>query len=122
MTARQTANRSVVTIAVIGSLVLLNFLGLGIFKRLDLTRDREFTLSSATVSTLQSPPDPPTVAAYSSKDLPPPFGAHARYVRDLLEEYYAHSNGQLRYEFIDPTSEETSEDKEKKKDVKRDIF
>jgi gliding motility-associatede transport system auxiliary component len=122
MSARQTANRSVVTIAVIGSLVLLNFLGLGIFKRLDLTRDREFTLSSATVSTLQSLSDPLTVRAYFSKDLPPPFGAHARYVRDLLEEYYAHSNGQLRYEFIDPTSEETSEDKEKRKDVKRDIF
>lgn len=122
MTARQTANRTVVTVAILGSLVLLNFLGLRFFERLDLTRNREFTLSSATVSTLETLSDPVTVRAYFSKDLPPPFGAHARYVRDLLEEYYAHSNGQLRYEFIDPVSEETEADKEKKKDVKRDIF
>jgi len=122
MSRGRLADRTILTLAVLGSLVFLNILGLGTFGRLDLTRDRQFTLSSATVSTLAGLEDPVTVRAYFSRDLPPPFSSHARYVRDLLEEYYAHADGNLRYEFIDPVSSETEADKEKKKEVSRDIF
>jgi gliding-associated putative ABC transporter substrate-binding component GldG len=122
MSAKQTANRSIVTLAVLGSLVFLNLIGLKTFRRLDLTGDRQFSLSSATVSTLQGLTDPLTIRAYFTSDLPPPYGAHARYVRDLLEEYYARSGGNVRYEFIDPVATETEEDKEKRKEVKHDIF
>lgn len=110
------------TLAVLGSLVLVNVIGVGLFFRLDLTRGKEFTLSEATTSTLKGLKDPLTVRAYFTKDLPPPHSGTARYVKDLLEEYYAASRGNLRYEFVDPTSEETESDKEKKKDVKSDIF
>jgi gliding-associated putative ABC transporter substrate-binding component GldG len=122
MRTAQTINRSVFTLALLGSLVLLNLLGLRYFGRLDLTRDRQFTLSSATLSTLKELEDPVTIRAYFTKDLPPPFSTQGRYVQDLLEEYYANSGGKLVYEFIDPTSAETQEDKDKKKDAKRDIF
>jgi gliding-associated putative ABC transporter substrate-binding component GldG len=122
MTGKQIANRGILTLAVIGSLVFLNLIGLKTFRRLDLTSDRQFSLSSATVSTLNGLTDPLTIRAYFTADLPPPYGAHARYVRDLLEEYFARSNGNVRYEFIDPVASETEEDKEKKKDVKQDLF
>jgi hypothetical protein len=122
MSTKQTVNRSVVTLAVLGSLVLVNLIGLKLFRRLDLTEDRQFSLSSATISTLQGLTDPLTIRAYFTSDLPPPYSAHARYVRDLLEEYYARSSGKVRYEFVDPEAAETDEDKEKKKDVKHDIF
>lgn len=122
MNVKKTAERGVLTIAVLGSLVLVNVLSHYSFARLDLTRDRQFTLSDATITTLEELKDPVTVRAYFSKDLPPPLSSHARYVRDLLEEYYANADGNLRYEFIDPLSEETEADKEKKKDVKQDIF
>ena len=122
MNVKKIAERGVLTIAVLGSLVLINILSRYSFARLDLTRDRQFTLSDATVATLEELKDPITVRAYFSKDLPPPLSSHARYVRDLLEEYYAYAGGNLRYEFIDPLSEETEADKEKKKDVKHDIF
>jgi gliding motility-associatede transport system auxiliary component len=118
----QTINRSVFTLAILGSLVLLNLLGLRYFQRLDLTRDRQFTLSDATISTLNGLEDPVTIRAYFTKDLPPPFSTQGRYVHDLLEEYYANAGGKLVYEFIDPTSAETDADKDKKKDVKQDIF
>lgn len=121
MTAK-TINRSILTLAVLGSLVLLNLLGLQTFRRLDLTKDKQFSLSSATTTTLAALADPLTIRAYFTADLPPPYGAHARYVRDLLEEYYARSGGKVNYEFIDPVSSETEDDKEKKKDVKQDIF
>jgi gliding-associated putative ABC transporter substrate-binding component GldG len=122
MRTAQTINRSLFTLAILGSLVLLNLIGLRLFGRLDLTRDRQFTLSSATLSTLKELEDPVTIRAYFTKDLPPPFSTQSRYVHDLLEEYYTNSGGKLVYEFIDPTSAETEEDKDKKKDVKRDIF
>lgn len=122
MTTRKGIDRTVLSVFVLGSLVLLNILGLRHFVRLDLTGDRRFTLGEATVTTLESLRDPVTIRAYFTADLPPPFSTNARYVRDLLEEYHATSEGVLSFEFIDPVSAETAEDKDKKKDIKRDIF
>ena len=39
-----------------------------------------------------------------------------------MQEYRAASKGKVAFEFVDPTSQETAEDKEKKKEMKRDIF
>jgi gliding-associated putative ABC transporter substrate-binding component GldG len=122
MPARRGIDRAVQTVAVLGSIVFLNILGLSYFERIDLTRDGQFTLSEATKKTVSELADPVTVRAYFTKDLPPPFSTNARYVRDLLEEYYVHSNGNFQYEFIDPAGAETKEDRQKKKDVQRDIF
>jgi gliding-associated putative ABC transporter substrate-binding component GldG len=122
MAKKNTVDRTVLTVAVIGSLVFLNILGLRFYSRLDLTRDKQFTLSSATVETLKELDDPLTVRAYFTADLPAPFSTNARYVRDLLEEYYTRADGNLIYEFIDPAAEETQEDKEKRKEVRQDIF
>jgi gliding-associated putative ABC transporter substrate-binding component GldG len=63
-----------------------------------------------------------TVRAYFTKDLPPPYSSQARYVHDLLDEYAAHGHGNFSYEFVDPLSEETDADKEKKKEVRTNIF
>jgi gliding-associated putative ABC transporter substrate-binding component GldG len=122
MLARKSIDRAVQTVAVLGSLVFVNILSVRYFDRLDLTRDGQFTLSEATKKTVSELADPVTVRAYFTKDLPPPFSTNARYVRDLLEEYYAHSNGTVQYEFIDPASTETAEDRQKKKEAQRDIF
>ena len=122
MTTKRSIDRTILTGAVVGSLIFLNILGLRLHRRLDLTADRQFTLSAATVSTLSELRDPVTVRAYFTRDLPAPFSTNARYVRDLLEEYYAKADGKLRYEFIDPLSEETEADKETKKDMREDIF
>lgn len=122
MPARRGIDRAVQTIGILGSLIFVNILGLSYFDRLDLTRDGQFTLSEATKETVSDLADPVTVRAYFTKDLPPPFSTNARYVHDLLEEYYVHSNGNFQYEFIDPAGAETDEDRQKKKDVQRDIF
>ncbi len=113
---------TVLILAVVGSLVLLNVVGLFVFGRLDLTDDKQFTLSEATKKTLAALDEPVTVRAYFSADVPPAAAAISRYVRDLLDEYYAAGHGNFRYEFIDPTAQETEEDKEKKKEIKRDVF
>lgn len=122
MKSKKTIDRTILSVTLIGSLLLLNIVGLAFFGRLDLTRDKQFTLSDATLKTLHELKDPVTVRAYFSRDLPPPHSTQARYVRDLLDAYYTHGNGNFRFEFLDPAAEETSEDKEKKKEVKQDIF
>lgn len=109
-------------VAFVGIVVLLNILALNAFFRLDLTRDRQFTLSQASRKSVEDLPDRLTVKAYFSRDLPPPYSTNARYVKDLLDEYYTASGGSLSYEFLDPMAEETEADKEKRKEVTRDIF
>lgn len=122
MSVKKSVDRTVLLVAVIGGLVFLNIIGVAIFGRIDMTRDGQFTLSKASSKALAVLEDPVTVRAYFTKDLPPPYSSNARYVKDLLDEYYNNSGGMFSYEFIDPVSEETDEDKDKKKDVKQDIF
>jgi ABC-type uncharacterized transport system involved in gliding motility auxiliary subunit len=108
--------------AVAGCLVLLNVLGVRLFARADVTRDKAYTLSKASKDTMAALEEPVVVTAYFTEQLPAPYSSNARYVRDLLEEFRAASNGKLAFEFVDPQSQETDADKEAKKEVKQDIF
>ncbi|MFZ5471726.1 MAG: GldG family protein [Myxococcota bacterium] len=119
---RKIGNANVFVLALVGSLVLLNVVGLRAFGRLDVTKDGIYTLSQASKDTMAGLEEHVTVTAYFTSDLPAPYSGNARYVRDLLTEYRAASKGKLAFEFIDPGAEETEADKEKKKEVKQDIF
>lgn len=116
------SNSLFILVGTIVAIVLINLIFMKGFVRFDLTRDKKFTLSSASVDTVKNLADTMTVSAYFTDNLPPPYAQHARYVKDLLEEYLSVSNGRFAFEFIDPAAEETEEDKAKKKDVRRDIF
>jgi gliding-associated putative ABC transporter substrate-binding component GldG len=122
MTTNKRADKTVFALAILGSLVAINIIGIKLFARLDLTHDGEFTLSRATKSMLRDLKDPVTVRAYFTKEMPAQLSSNARYVQDLLEEYYSAAHGNFRYEFINPEAEETDEDKEKRKETKTDIF
>lgn len=115
-------NAVIFIVGVFVVVVLANLLSLKGFLRLDLTRDRKFTLSKASIDTVRNLADTMTVSAYFTDSLPSPYAQHARYVKDLLEEYLAVSNGRFAFEFLDPAAAETHEDKVKKKEMKRDIF
>jgi gliding-associated putative ABC transporter substrate-binding component GldG len=115
-------SKTVIALAVVGSLVLVNIIAIRAFARVDLTSEHVYTLSSASRETMAGLEEPITISAYFTENLPPPYASNARYVRDLLEEYRAASKGKLSFEFIDPTSQETEKDKETKKEVRRDIF
>ncbi len=119
---KKAIDSTVSAIAVVGILVAVNLIGISLFGRADLTRDKQFTLSDASRFAVRDLSTPVTVQAYFTKDLPPPYSTNARYVKDLLEEYYNAASDNFRYEFIDPTAEESDADKELKKDVKQDIF
>jgi gliding-associated putative ABC transporter substrate-binding component GldG len=116
------AAASTTTMFLIGILVFVNLFAVRLPLRVDLTRDQTFTLAAATKETMKSLTAPVTVTAYFTADLPPPFSDNARTIKDLLEEYRAVAGDNLSFSFVDPQAEETDEDKEIKKDVKRDIF
>src|SRR4051812_15525190 len=93
-------SKTVIALAVVGSLVLVNIIAVRAFHRFDLTSERIYTLSAASKEAMAGLEEPVTVSAYFTENLPPPYASNARYVRDLLEEYRAASKGKLSFEFI----------------------
>ena len=73
--------------------------------RLDLTQGGLFTLSSGTIDTLESIPEPVTLRFFYSDRLAAKYvslRAYGQRVRDLLQEFVARSNGKLKLEVVDP--------------------
>jgi gliding-associated putative ABC transporter substrate-binding component GldG len=93
-------------------LVLLNVLGIFFFGRVDVTHNKLFSLSDGSRRAVQQLDDQLEITAYFTKDLPPPFNATERYVRDILDEYQAAAKGKLKIHFINPEDDETRQEAE----------
>lgn len=74
--------------------------------RIDLTANKQYSLSEATKKVVGRLEDRIKVEAYFTKELPAPYNRHATYLRDLLEEYAVYARGNLTFEFIDPGNED----------------
>jgi len=70
--------------------------------RWDLTEDKRFSISPASHSIAASLPDPLTIRAYFSGQIPEWIVPMQRQVFDILAEYEAHSNGKIKVERYDP--------------------
>lgn len=94
---------------VAGILILVNTISENWFVRLDFTQDNRYTLSDATKDIIKELPEPITVKAYFSEDVPQKVRKVKSDFKDLLEEYAAVSNGMLVFEFINPSVDEKTE-------------
>ena len=94
---------------VLGILFLVNIISSQIFFRLDFTADQRYSLSDATLNILKSLESPVTVTAYFSENLPPDIEKVRTDFRDLLIEYVNYSDGQIVYEFVNPTESQETE-------------
>jgi gliding-associated putative ABC transporter substrate-binding component GldG len=83
-------------------LIILNLISLNLFARIDMTDDNIYSLSDVSKELVSNLNDRLTIKAFISDDLPSPHNNDARYLKDLLDDYKAYSNGYLQYEFIDP--------------------
>ena len=110
-TQRNLARESLLFLAVIGGiLILLNVLSAYFSPpRIDLTQNNLFSLADGSKNVAKNLDDRLEVKAYFTKDLPPPFNATERQVRDLLQEYAAASDGKITVKFINPDDEEGAE-------------
>ena len=95
-------------------LALNMFTGVGLRSmRADLTEGDLFTLSDGTRNVLAGLDEPVDVTFYWSKSQTaenPMLNSHARRVHELLEEYSAHAEGNLRLEVIEPLAFSEEED------------
>lgn len=94
---------------VIGIIIVLNLLAHEFHLRLDLTEDRQYTLSQATKDILNDLEEPITVKAYFSKDLPAHIVKTRQDFQEMLIEFANLSDGMLLYEFVNPNEKESHE-------------
>lgn len=101
--ARYGSNALVMSVAFIGILVLVSYL---VYqdsaqnpRRLDLTEDKEFTLTPETLDVLANLEQPVFVQAFYSPE------RSSDTALNLLEQYKIYSAGSFDYEFIDPYSD-----------------
>ena len=99
----------ITTVIVIGIVLVVNFLSNELHFRLDLTDEKQYTLSKATLDILKNLEEPVTVKAYFSQDLPSSVAKTRQDFQDLLVEYANRSGGMVAYEFINPNESESTE-------------
>ncbi len=97
--ARYGSNIIVLTVAFLGILVVVNYLGYTYTQRWDLTADKENTLSAETLQVLDSLAGSVKAVGFFTVDL------SSATAESLLDQYAYNSNGKLTYEFVDPDRE-----------------
>lgn len=88
--------------------LVLNLLGGHIRGRLDLTRDRLFTLAPGSREILGKLDDLVQVKLFASDELPPEIQLQLRDVRDLLSDLRKASNGKLVVQELNPDKDESA--------------
>ncbi len=86
----------------IGIAILVFLLSRQFFVRLDLTEDKQFTMSKATKSILRELDDPVDVKVYFTGGLPAEFEQVKTDFQNLLVEYNNISHGKVNYRILDP--------------------
>jgi len=91
---------------VLGLVVVVNYIGTGVFKRIDLTEGKEYSISDATKNVLKGLNDIINVKVFFSKDLPPHLHRTVTDVKDIIAEYEAYAGKNLHVTWVDPADDE----------------
>lgn len=98
--------QSLVQLALLlGILVVLNVIASYLYTRIDLTKEKRYSLAPGTKELLKSLPDVVYVRVYLDGEFPPGFQKLRGSVNDLLAEMRLVAGGNLEYEFIDPADQ-----------------
>ncbi len=99
-----------ISIALFVAIILVvNLLSEQFFFRLDVTENKQYTLSKASKKILRDLNEPITVKAYFSKDIPAQLIKTRNDFREMLVEYGKVSGQMVVYEFISPNNDEETE-------------
>jgi ABC-2 type transport system permease protein len=86
-------------------IILINLVGITLFFRIDLTKNKLYTLSEVSKKVVATLSEPLTINVFFTKNLPAPHNNTERYLHDLLEEYGLHANKFFNYRFYDVNPE-----------------
>ncbi|MBU1154127.1 GldG family protein [bacterium] len=89
----------------LGFLGVINYFSTKLFFRLDLTENKEFTISKSTKEVLKNLDDLVNINLYFSKKLPPYLVNLTQKVDDLLKEYQIYSKGKIKFNYLDPSKD-----------------
>lgn len=93
-----------------GILIALNVIGVFLFFRIDATQNEAYSLSDGSRRAVADLDENLSITAYFTSDLPAPFNATERYVRDILAEYQSASHGHVTVRFVSPDTDEEREE------------
>jgi gliding-associated putative ABC transporter substrate-binding component GldG len=101
------------TIAIV---LTLQIIGTFFFYRLDLTKDKRYTLSTTSLSILKEVKNPLAIKVYMGGELPAEFKRLQLETKQIIEEFQAYNN-QIVVEFVDPM-----ENEEESMDLLKDLY
>ena len=88
-------------------LLVLNTIGSLFFFRLDLTKDKRYTLSPTSLQIIEQVQNPLYIKVYMDGELPAEFKRLQLETRQMLEEFQGY-NSNIVFEFIDPLEDEAT--------------
>ena len=122
MVERNAVNRKRdVTFLVIGIIIIIlaNYIGSFAFERFDLTAEKRFTLSETSEKLAANLDDIVYVKVYLEGEFPSGFKRLRDETKEMLDEFRAYSNGNLEYEFINPSE---SEDQKIRDEIYKQLY
>ena len=90
-------------------LVLLNLAGSNAYLRLDLTKQKSYSLSKASKTIVKNLDEPLSIRVFFDKNLPAQYSNITQYVKDLLEEYSRSANKNFTVSYMDLSKEENQD-------------
>lgn len=99
---KQKSELAITILVVVGILAVLNFVSYKIFTHLDLTENKNYSLSKVSKKTVGDLKEAVNIKVYFSNDLPTQFIGLRQEVKDILSEYEAFSGGKVKLEYISP--------------------
>jgi len=84
----------------IAILIVLNLISTMFFYRLDLSKNRSYTLGKASKDSVRKLEENMVIKIYASKDLPSDFLSLNYYLKDLLTEYKIYGKSRFSFEYI----------------------
>ncbi len=100
-------------------IVLLNYVGSFVFERFDLTAEKRYTLSETSKNLAGSLDDILFVKVYLEGEFPAGFKRLRDETKEMLDEFRAYSNGNIQYEFINPSE---SPDKKVRDEIYKQLY
>lgn len=113
MEKNKVRNRSeliIYIVAILGLIVVGNFIATRMFKRIDMTEGKEYSVSKPTKKVLKSLDDIINIKVYFSNNLPPNLHNTVTNVKDLLSEYQAFAGKNLHISWEDPSEDEATKE------------
>lgn len=95
-------------------ITLINIAGITLFFRIDLTKNKIYSISDASKKVVSTLNEPLSVNVFFTKNLPAPYNSIELYLHDLLEEYSINANKHFNYRFYDvnPIGDSESENRQ----------